>query len=171
MASQMVIIGKVLAPFGLQGAVKVLPYSDHLERCYFLKRVKSQGVSVCEFKDVSNASIHKNMWLLKFADCHNRGDASRLKDSLVKIHPSERLPLPEGSFYFDQIIGLDVYTVGGLYLGRIRDVLQPGGNDVYLVKNDSDQSEVLIPALQTVVLNVDLSSNKMIINPLPGLLD
>lgn len=171
MASQMVIIGKILAPFGVHGEVKVLPYSDHLERCYLLKRVKLEGADVCEFKDVRKASIHKNMWLLQFADCNTRNEASRLKNTLVKIHRSERLPLPEGSYYFDQIIGLEVYTVEGFYLGKVRDVLQPGGNDVYQVKNELDKSEVLIPALEKVVKEVNLGKNKIIIKPLPGLLD
>ena len=171
MASEMVIIGKILAPFGVQGAVKVMPYSDHLERCYLLKRVKLEGAAVCEFKQVSKASIHQNMWLLHFIDCHTRDEAILLKNSLVKIHHSERLPLPEGHYYFDQVIGLEVYTAEGHYLGKIQDVLQPGGNDVYHVKNDFDNSEALIPALEKVVKEINLEENKMIIEPLPGLLD
>ncbi len=171
MASEMVIIGKILAPFGVQGAVKVMPYSDRLERCYLLKRVKLEGAAVCEFKQVSKASIHKNMWLLHFLDCHTRDEARLLANSLVKIDPSERLPLPEGHYYFDQVIGLDVYTVEGLYLGQVQDVLQPGGNDVYHVKNDFDKSEAFIPALEKVVKEINLVDKKMTIEPIPGLLD
>ncbi len=171
MTSHMVIVGKILAPFGVKGEVKVLPYSDHLERCYLLRNVKIEGAGISEYREVEQASIHKNIWLLRFADCHTRDEALRMKNALVKIDPSERLPLPEGSYYFDQVIGLDVYTVEGVYLGRLEDVLQPGGNDVYQIINVHDQSQVLIPALKEVVKEVDLEKEIMIIEPLPGLLE
>ncbi len=171
MPLEMVTIGRILAPFGRYGEVKVLPYSDRLERCHLLRRVKIEGVAHCGFKDVQRARIHKRIWLLQFTDCQTREEAGRLKNALVKIDGSERLPLPEGSYYFDQILGLDVYTAEGRFLGRVREILQPGGNDVYRVVKDSPRSEVLIPALQQVVTEVNLAEGKMIIRPLPGLLD
>ncbi len=171
MASQMVIIGKILAPFGVHGEVKVLPYSDDLERCYLLEKVKVEGAAGDAYMHVRRARIHKKMWLLQFAGCQTRQEASRLKNSLVKIDASERLPLPAGRYYFDQIIGLEVYTVEGRYLGRVQEVLQPGGNDVYRVVSDVHHTECLIPALEKVVKEINLVEKKMIIEPLPGLLD
>lgn len=171
MASEMVIIGKILAPFGVHGEVKVLPYSDHLERCYLLDQVKIEGIAGDAYKRVRRARIHKQMWLLQFADCHTRQEASRLRDSLVKIDASERLPLPAGRYYFDQIIGLEVYTVDGRYLGRVQEILQPGGNDVYRVARDPHHTGFLIPALKNVVKKISPAERRMIIEPLPGLLD
>ncbi len=171
MASQMVTIGKILAPFGVHGEVKVLPYSDQLERCYLLEKVKIEGAAGDAYMHVRRARIHKQMWLLQLADCHTRQEASRLKNSLVKIDASERLPLPAGRYYFDEIIGLEVYTVEGCYLGRVREILQPGGNDVYRVVNEVRHTEGLIPALEKVVKEINPAENKMVIEPLPGLLD
>ncbi|HBK86959.1 MAG TPA: 16S rRNA processing protein RimM, partial [Firmicutes bacterium] len=76
------------------------------------------------------------------------------------------LPLPAGEFYIFQIVGLQAETESGEVLGLVEEVLQPGANDVYVVR-DSTGREFLIPAIKQVVLKVDLEKQRIIIRPLP----
>jgi 16S rRNA processing protein RimM len=83
---------------------------------------------------------------------------------------ARRLPaLPEGQFYHYQIIGLDVIDEDGKSLGRIEEVMETGGNDVYVVR--SGRGEVLIPAVDNVVLKVDLDAGCMVVDLPPGLVE
>ncbi len=176
MSLQMTAIGKVISPFGLKGEVKVYPYSDFLDRCYLLKKVKLEGENYCGFKEVKKAYIHQKIWVFHFEGCVSRDDARELYGLLVKIYSSERMPLPPGEYYLDQIIGLQAITVEGGKLGYVKDVIR-SSNDVYVISNqeagkgDGKQKDILIPALKTVVKEINLEKGIILIDPLPGLLD
>jgi len=73
-------------------------------------------------------------------------------------------PLPEGTWYIFELEGLDVYTTQGVWLGVLTEVLQPGANDVYVVKRDG--RETLLPAIKQVIVGVDLERRRMTVNPL-----
>ncbi len=79
-------------------------------------------------------------------------------------------PLGEGAYYHFEIIGLSVITENGEALGVITEVLETGGNDVYVIKSGSGK-EVLLPALKEIVKRIDTEAGHMIIRPLPGLLE
>lgn len=178
MPSQMTTIGKIVAPFGVKGEVKVYPYSDFLQRCYLLKEVQLVNKDICQLKIVQRAYIHKNMWILQFKDCHDREEARKLSGSLIKIRSSERIPLPSGSYYLDQIIGLKVLTADGKKLGCVSDIMKTGSNDVYVVnqedaelKSTGSSREILIPALKSVVKEINLQEGYILIELPEGLLD
>jgi 16S rRNA processing protein RimM len=82
---------------------------------------------------------------------------------------SRNNPLPEGQFYHDQIIGLQVETIGGEYIGYITDILTGVSNDNFIVKSAS--GEVLIPAIEDVIQSIDLAKGIVIIEPIEGLLE
>ncbi|RJX24069.1 MAG: 16S rRNA processing protein RimM [Dethiobacter sp.] len=178
MASQMTTVGKIVAPFGIRGEVKVYPYSDFLERCSLLKKVQLENEGTCLFKVVQKASIHKNMWILHFEDCHTREEAQKLTGSLVKILSSERVPLPPGSYYLDQIIGLEALTTAGEKLGSVGDIIKTGSNDVYVVYRDTGDGkapgggkEILVPALKSVVKEINLEKGYILLELPEGLLE
>jgi len=181
MNSELVTIGKIVAPFGLKGEVKVYPYSDFLERCHLLEKVLLEGKDYRGFKVVKKAFIHKYLWVLHFEGCETRDDAGALTGMMVKILSSERVPLPEGAYYFDQIIGLDTLTVEGEKLGIVEEVLRTGGNDVYVVKPEEESAgkntgkksgkQILIPALKTVVQEINLEKGYLLVKLPPGLVD
>ena len=80
----------------------------------------------------------------------------------------DRLPqLEPGVYYWSDLIGMDVVTIEGGYLGKIETIIQTGSNDVYVVKNQED--EILIPALENVVLEIDLSQKEMQVDLPEGL--
>jgi 16S rRNA processing protein RimM len=107
--------------------------------------------------------------ILKFRDIDSREDAHRLAHAVVQIARAVIPPLPPGKFYLFEIIGLEVITDGGRPVGRIRDVLLLPANDVYVI--DAPEGEILIPATREIVRDVDISRKKVVIHPLPGLLE
>lgn len=171
-AKEMVTIGKITSPFGLKGAVKVYPHTDFIDRIYKLKQVQveSEGGEKNRLV-IEDASVHQRLWVVKFKDCDTREAAKRLCGALVKIEPQERIVLPEGHFYFDQIIGLHVCDMNGNLLGEITGVLRTGGNDVYQVRLAEEDAarEILIPALKEVVTKIDLENAVMTVSLPEGL--
>ena len=83
--------------------------------------------------------------------------------------PGDEIPLEDGEFFHDQIIGLSVVTIGGMALGKVEDILQTGSNDVYIVKQGA--REYLIPAIADVIKRIDLQEKKIVIEVMEGLLD
>ena len=100
---------------------------------------------------------------------NDRTHAESLRGALLTVPRDEVPPLPEGSYYHFQIVGIDVWTEGGECLGTVREILPTGGNDVYVVR-DADGKEVLLPALEGVVRQVDLEANRMVVSLPEGLI-
>lgn len=87
----------------------------------------------------------------------------------MEIESSQDYPLPEGQYYHHQIIGLQVRTSQGEYIGEIIDVLTGKSNDNYVVKGV--EGEILIPAIEDVIQSIDLVKRTVTIEPIEGLLD
>lgn len=167
--AELAAIGKVINTHGVKGGLKVLPLSDFPKRLKTLSYVfLEQGASVKEY-EVTGSFVHGRFWVLFLRGIDVLDSAERLIGSLISIPLSERMPLPKDFYYLDQIIGLEVYTVNSVYLGRVLEVLQTGSNDVYVVKDEKEgRRETLIPALKTVV-KIDLHLGRMVVDPPEGL--
>ena len=107
--------------------------------------------------------------VLRLSTVKNRDAARALFQTYLYVPEAEAAPLPEGEYFVHQIIGLTVVTTEGETLGTVREVLQTGSNDVYLVRQG--QREVLVPALKDVVHRIDLEAKTMEVTLPPGLLD
>jgi len=171
--TEMAVIGKIIRPHGVHGELKVRPYTDFPERVRSLTRVfLDSGGSDKEYR-VLNAFILGRFWVISLEGVVNPDQAGLLRDALVKIPLAERMPLPEGSYYLDELIGLQVYTVEGQLLGHLVEVLQTGSNDVYVVRREDKgkrPEQVLVPALKTVVVHLDLARKRMEVALPEGLL-
>lgn len=166
----MISIGKVINTHGIKGELKIWPTTDFPERFASTERVfwERDGV-VREFR-VEGARRHQKVILLKLETINNMTDAEKLVGGVLKLPEEELVPLPEGSYYLFQIIGLKVFTNSGEEIGTIREVIRTGCNDVYVVDRKSGK-EALIPAIRQVVLEINLEEGKMVIFPMEGLLD
>ena len=87
----------------------------------------------------------------------------------LKISQAQQAELEEGSYYYHQIIGLKVVTLEGAEVGTISEILAPGANDVWVVKQG--QKEILLPVIDDVIKKVDLAKGEVIIDLLEGLAD
>ena len=97
-----------------------------------------------------------------------------MRRTVPVTHPvtrEEAVQLPPGHFYIFDLVGLAVYTEDGQHLGRLKEVLQPGANDVYIVEPADGEGEILLPAIKDVVLDVDLLGGRMLVRLLPGMLE
>jgi 16S rRNA processing protein RimM len=161
------VVGRVLAPWGRAGQVRAEILTDFPERFSRLDEILV-GEDHVPYR-LQSARLHKGQVVLKLEGVDDPEQASELRGELLYIPTSEAMPLGEDQYYHYQIVGLDVWTDDGRYLGRITDILETGANDVYVVRQDG--REVLIPALAQVVQEVDLAHQRMTVTLLPGLVE
>lgn len=160
------IIGQVASTHGYQGEVKVEPLTDFPERFRDLERVCLQFPDGREsVLAVQSARLAGSRVILKFKQYESREAAAELKGALLKVKPSMAVQLPEGHYFFHQIIGLSVVTTRGEELGKITEVLHTGANDVYV----TDQA--LIPATKEIVRKIDLEAGIMTVEHMEGLIE
>ena len=112
--------------------------------------------------------LHKGSAVLKLEGCHDRAAVEKLRGQLVQIPIEEAMPLEEDEYYEHQIVGLAVWTVGGEYLGTVDEIIFTGSNDVYVVRGEG--REILIPAIENVVLEINLAKGRLIVEMMEGLI-
>lgn len=172
-----VTIGKITAPHGLDGGVRVFPLTDvegrfnKLERAFLLRKGEREHRSV----RVRRARYHRNLVLVWFEELDSIEMAEQYRNALIQVPVDEVAPLPEGYHYVFDLVGLRIETVDGEIVGTVQDVISAGGaNDVYVVKRAGEgqksREEVLIPAIRQVVKQIDIEGGRILIDPMPGLL-
>ena len=158
-------VGRILRAWSIRGDVKVQPTAIEPAELVKFKRVFI-GPNHDEYT-VQSFRAYQNNWLLKLEGVDTRNDAELLQGRSVSIKRQDR-PLPaEAEYFTNQIIGLAVETIDGVVLGQITEILKTGANDVYVVKNE--RREILLPAQDEVIRNIDVEHGKMIVKLLPGL--
>ncbi len=102
--------------------------------------------------------------LISFEGYSNREEVSLLTNQLVHIQNKQLPELPEGEYYHHQLIGLRVVDENGAFLGMLEEILETGANDVYVVRS-AETPELLLPAIEPVILRVDLERGVMVVRP------
>jgi 16S rRNA processing protein RimM len=105
---------------------------------------------------------------VSFQGVDDRESASRYRDSLIEVS-RQTIPLEQGEFFYDQLIGLTVITTDGQVIGEVKDIIETGSNDVYVVKGTG--REYLVPAIRDVVKEIDTEGRKVLIEVMEGMLD
>ena len=159
-----VSVGRVIAASGVRGEFKVESLSDDPSRFLPGAAVYLNG----SLTTVERSSKAKWGLRLKLEAVNDRTHAESLRGASLTVSRDEVRLLPEGSYYHFQIIDIEVRTEGGEHLGRVREVLTTGANDVYVVR-DRAGGELLLPALKEVVLDVNLDDNRMLVRLPEGL--
>lgn len=154
------VLGKLRRAHGVKGEIPLEVYTQLLE-------LLVPGSHVFAGEDHQPLTIESTRWktdllLLKFKEISDRTEVSALTNDLVYVKTDQLPPLEKGEYYFHELIGLNVYTQDGEYLGILMEVLETGANDVYLVQNDAGE-EILIPAIEQSILEIDLNQEKMIV--------
>lgn len=160
MTEELILIGEIVNTQGHRGAVRVLPLTDFPERYRRLKAVYLEQGSLRRQVHIERVSYHKRFVILEFREIPDMNAAEKLKGAQLKIHRSELVPLPDGHHYVFDIVGSSVFDAEGEYLGVVEDVLRTGANDVYVVKS-GDGDSLLVPALKTVVRDIDLARRRI----------
>jgi len=158
------IVGRIIAPWGTNGEIKVQVITDFPDRLVQGEEVYLDGIPLA----IERSRYHKGRLLLKLATIDSSQEAERLRRRELTIPCSQLRPMPPDHYYHFQLIGLKVKTTNGEYLGEVADILPTGGNDVYVVRRD--KKEALIPAIDDVIKSIDLEKEEIIIEVIEGLL-
>ncbi len=163
-----ILIGEVVRTQGIKGKLKVRPLADPdiliTAKGVFLGSDELHSV----YYKVTASQLHKGSILLGLEGVETMSRAEELVGSDVFAETKALEGLPDGEYYWFQIIGLDVVTEEGRLLGKVEEILPTKSNDVYVVRDGS--REYLIPAIAEVVKDIDVSGGRIVISPMKGLL-
>ena len=161
-----IAVGRINSVWGMKGHVRVTPLSSNPERLKAGAVVFVLGRPTMILEVVTPQGYP----IVKFQGYTDRTAAEHLRESIIEIDEADLPALPEDEYYVDDLVGLEVVTRDGDVIGRLTDVLGTGANDVYLVARPG-LKDALIPAINDVIVSVDLVEKRMVIDPIPGLLD
>ena len=165
-------VGKIVNTHSLKGEVKVISSTDFEEERFKKgsKLLITRGNQLIREVVVQSYRNHKNFLLVKFEGIDSVEEAEKLKNLQIKIDSDEVGELEENEFYFHQMIGCEVFDENDKNLGEIIDILTPGANDVWVIKGENGK-EILIPYIEDVVKKIDITSKKVNIEVMEGLID
>lgn len=166
-------VGTIVNTQGLQGEVRVISVTDFSEERYRKKTELALFDKTDQFVRhvvVKSHRKQKNFDIVKFEDLYSINDVEHFRDFSLKIAAENRSELTsDDEFYYDDIIGLEVFEAG-VKIGVISEILQPGANDVWVVKRPG-QKDLLLPFIQSVVLSVNLPDKQVTVEIPEGLDD
>lgn len=164
---KLVKIGKIAKPHGVRGTLKVLPLTDDKTRYNKLRKIYIQTRHGIKEFDILAVRYQDKFVLLDLVGIETMTEAEGYIGNYIAIEKKDRMPLDENTYYIEDLIGLNVYEEE-TYLGKLIDVMQPGSNDVYIITLE-DGKELLLPAIKSVILEVDIDLGLMKVNVPEGL--
>ena len=163
-----VLIGEIVGVHGLKGTTKIRSYAQSLSL------FKPGGSIVVRERggqeknlDIKWVKPHTGTALISFRGINEHRQAQALIGAELFVSKDELPELEEDSYFWFDLIGMAVYTTEEAYLGRIESIIETGSNDVYVVQDN--KKEVLIPALESVVLDIDIKNQRMQVDLPEGL--
>jgi len=166
-------IGVVTRPHGILGEVRVQVPLEYAEALLAVADVYVEAPVAREpaqkrRRRVQASRMHQDVWLLKLEDVDTRDAAETLRGAFISVQVEDLPDLDDEGYYIHELLGLRVVATDGLELGELVEVLMTGANDVYVVKGGG--REVLLPAIPSVILQVDLDAGVMTVSVPDGLL-
>lgn len=165
-------VGKIVNTHGIKGEVRVISKTDFAEErykpgntLYLFMDGRNEPVEVT----VNTHRLHKQFHLLQFKERQNLNEVEELKNAIIKVPEEELGELNEGEFYFHEIIG-EVFTEEGELIGKVKEILTPGANDVWVIGRKG-KKDALIPYIESVVKHIDVREKKIEIELMEGLID
>lgn len=170
MKNEFVEIGKIFTTFGLKGCVKVYPYSDGqtFESFKGKKIWIGNGQMLVSVKMRNVKRANKKSYLVELDGFDTIDKSRRIVGETICVEEKELPPVGSGEYYFYQVIGMKVYDESGNFLGVVKDVIQTGANDVFVVETEVLETKrqdegFLIPSVKDYVLDMDLENSRMIV--------
>lgn len=161
-------VGQIVNVHGFKGEVKVYPLSNDIERFKQLKQVYVEKGEELNSYEVQSIKYLKNTVVLKLKGVDTEEQANSLRNCYVKVERQKAVKLPKDNFFICDLIECEVHDINGVLLGTIIDVMQTGSNDVFVVKKGN--KEILIPALKSIVKEVNIEDRKIKVELPEGLM-
>lgn len=162
-------LGKVVGVWGVKGWLKIYSYTrqrqdiGQYDRWLLVHAGKSGNSTDVE---VTQCRLQGQNVVAKLKDIDDRNAAEALIGRIIYIDEHQLKPLPDGEFYWFQLVGMDVVTLSGQILGVVDSMMETGANDVFVVHGAEDGQSVerLIPYIDSVVSNVDFDNNQITVD-------
>lgn len=161
-------LGQIVNVKGLKGEVKVNSFTDDRTKFERIEKVFIKQKSNLTEYEIEKVSYNKNQVIIKFRNIDTIEEAEKFRNSYIVVDREIFGELPKGVYYIADLIGLDVYTENNEYLGKVDDIFSTGSNDVYVVKDELGKQK-LLPGIDEVIKEINLKSNKIIVNLIEGL--
>lgn len=155
-----IVIGKIVAPHGVRGDIRILPLTDKPEQFLDLDYLLLKNGKKLTIK---GARFHKRMVLVTTEEVKTMNEAELLRDQEVSIYAEDLPELEEGEFYVADLIGIPVYDEEGQQLGTFKDALATGSNDVYVIAVPGGK-DILLPALKAYVKEININERRIVVN-------
>jgi len=154
-------IGLISKPQGIKGELKIFPMTDDINRFLNLKEVYlEKGTEYIKY-GVKGARVGSDAAYLFLEHIYDRTAAEGLRGQSLYVERRDAIILPKGKYFIFDIVGCEVFTKAGIKLGVVTEVMQPGANDVYVVKGET---EILLPAVKAFIADVDIPHKKITVN-------
>jgi len=162
----MVVLGRLVAPYGVKGWLHLHPFGDDpgswraMPRWWLGKT--AEGSDWTEFS-LDSIKPHADGWVVKFMGIEDRGGAEALAGRFIAA-PKDELPKTgDGEYYWADLIGLEVVNESGVVLGKVASLIATGANDVLVVRDGEGKTakERLLPFVESVVRQVDVAAGSI----------
>lgn len=162
-------VGVITSTHGVRGEVKVFPTTDDAARFKQLKHVLLDTGREMKPLEIQGVKFFKQFVILKFKEIDNINDIERYKRCPLLVERKDAVELKEDEYFIADMIGIQVETEDGEVFGTLKDVMETGANDVYVIDTE-EHGEVLVPAIKECILDVDVENRKMTIHLMDGLI-
>lgn len=154
-----IVIGKIVAPHGVRGDIRILPLTEKPEQFLELDYLLLRDGRRLTLK---HARFHKRMVLAATEEITSMNEAELLRGQEVLINAEDLPELEEGQFYVADLIGLPVYDEQGAQIGTFKDALSTGSNDVYVIAVPGAK-DILLPALKIYVKEINPAEKRIVV--------
>lgn len=166
---QLLQVGVITSTHGIRGEVKVFPTTDDAARFKTLKQVLLNTGKETRPMEIEGVKFFKQFVILKFKGLDHIDEVEGYKRCPLLVERKDAVPLEENEFFIADMIGMQVATEDEEEFGVLKDVIETGANDVYVIST-KEHGEVLVPAIKECILEVDIAKKRMEIHLLNGLL-
>ena len=163
-------VGVITSTHGIRGEVKVFPTTDNVKR--FKKGITLILDTGKEEKEleVEGVKFFKQFAIIKFRGIDNINDIEKYKSRPLYVTRKNAVKLKKDEYFIADLIGSQVWEDNGSYLGELKNVMETGANDVYVVLQENGE-EILLPAIRDCILDVQIQEKKIRVHVLEGLRD
>ena len=165
---QMFQVGVISSTHGVRGEVKVYPTTDDVKRFKKLKEVILDTGREQKLLEIETVKFFKQFVILKFKGIDSINDIEKYKGKSLLVDRKHAVKLKKDEYFIADMIGMRVVTEDGQAFGTLKEVIETGANDVYIIDTE-EHGEVLVPAIKQCILDVDIENSIMRIHLLEGL--
>ncbi|NJN19834.1 MAG: 16S rRNA processing protein RimM [Oscillochloris sp.] len=169
MDEEYILIGRIVASFGIRGQVKVKSETDQPDHIARKVRTLYLGDSYTPYQLVRLFEHKPGLLIMTLRDVDDRDTAEELRGSEIFIRAAEAAPLATGEYFLHELVKLQVFGEDGEPIGTVRDVMSTGSSDILIVTREG-KSDALIPLVRDFVVELDIPGRRVVIRPIEGLL-